>query len=713
MKEKIIEIIKQQNNKATFKNISQRLGIENSILEKLLLELKLEGSILQIENKYSIFPENMFVGKISLSKSVNKVIFHNSKIYPLEANSIDSVILNDTVSFTINDKGKAVITSIIDRELHDVTCVVKISGKRKKLECFHKGINITLPDKDLENLKEGDVIIVNIDINDLEDNSCHPTFKGIIGNISEPNMDEIAIALNYGFDNYYSEEYLEELNKIPTSVSEKDCINRLDLRDLDFVTIDGIDAKDMDDTVYATKIENGYRVYVSISDVSNYIKFGTEIFKRAYEKGNSYYANNIVFHMLHCIISNGICSLNPNVDRLTKTVIMDIDYNGKIVSSNIAKTVIRSRIKMNYDDVDKFLIADEIIDSYKPYEEVLKNLYEVTKILEKKSKNINGKIDFPSDEVIKTYDDLGNVLSVKPMLETPSRKLIEYLMVTANEIVASFIYWWDMPSIYRIHDIPDLKKVNETLRIINESDVSIKFKSISSVKNPKTIQAILHKLSNIDEYPILANILLQDMQRAEYNTQNIGHYALGLEFYTHFTSPIRRLCDLLIHMILDILIENNEAINTIDFNKLESYLQEASKQASRMERQADAGENESSRLAIIKSMQKDIGNEFEATVIEVGIDNIKVKVNGIDAYVKYKYLSNNFNYDNNSGKYYDKYNNKILKLGSKVIVKLDSINLNTRTIHLEILGIIDSKILTNKRQINLSTSSHDDVISAS
>ena len=168
----------------------------------------------------------------------------------------------------------------------------------------------------------------------------------------------------------------------------------------------------------------------------------------------------------------------------------------------------------------------------------------------------------------------------------------------------------------------------------------------------ETEMNILHKLSNLEEYPILAGVLLQDMQRAEYNTNNIGHYALGLEFYTHFTSPIRRLCDLLVHMLLDMILENSDLLYSLDFKQIELYLQEASKQASRMERQADAGEKESSKLAILKSMEKDIGEEFEATVIDTN-DIIRVRLNGIDSFVKYQYLSDNFNYDEKQGKFYD------------------------------------------------------------
>lgn len=696
MKEKIKEIIIKHNNSITLNSIKSKIDIEDKKLEKILNELKLEGIILQQNNKYSIFPENMYIGKISITKNCNKVIFHNGRIYHIPHNYINSLFINDTVSFTINENDQAEITSIIDRSINEVTCIVKEHGKKKKLECFHPGIEILLDDEELNKLKSGDIVVVSIGKNKLDDNFYYTKIKEIIGNESDPNIDELTIARNYGFDNYYSEEYLEELSKIPTSVKPEDIENRHDLRHLPIITIDGIDAKDMDDAVYAEKTENGYKVYVNISDVSHYVKYGTEIFKRAFEKGTSYYSNNTVLHMLHSLLANGICSLNPNTDRLTKTVIIDIDNKGNIISYDIFKSVINSKKKMNYDDVDKLLNNEEYPESYKPFQETIKTLHELATKLENKALHINGKLDFPSDELIKTFDEEGNITSSKTYESTPATKIIEYLMISANECVAQYIYWCGLPSIYRIHDIPDIDKVNKTIKNINETDIEVKFKTIKSVNNPKVIQSILNELSNIEEYPIIAGLLLQDMQRAEYNTENIGHYALGLAHYTHFTSPIRRLCDLIIHILLDILLEDNNYINKIDFKKLESFLQEASRQASKMERQADAGEYEANRLAIIKSLEPYIGEEFEAIITEVS-DNIKIKMNGIDTYVKYKYLSDNFAYDPSKGKFYDKYNNEYLKLGTKIIVQLSKVNLNTRNFYVDILGIVDSKKLTKKK----------------
>ena len=696
MKEIILDIIKASNGKINFGGLIRKLDIDNENLEKLLLELKLDGKILETSGKYSLFPNNMYIGKIDVTEHRNKVIFYDGKMISVASNFFSYVILNDVVSFSINDHGEAEITSIIDRKIRDVTCKVVGNGKKRHIECFYKGLQVSLPKDVMNNLNDGDIISVSIGLNDIDSGYCECKFKKIVGHASDPNIDEVMIASNYGFDNDYSQAYMDELAQIPTYVKEDDCIGRTDYRDLPFVTIDCVSAKDMDDAVYAYRFKNGgYRVYVSIADVTHFVKLYSEIFNRAFEKGNSCYINNCVFHMLHEVISNGICSLNEGEDRLTKTVVMDIDESGKVIDFNICNSVIKSRKKMDYDSVDKILINGEVPSGYEEYVPMIKDLYAAASILEKKAIN-EGKLDFPSDEVRKEYDEFGNVISVKNAENTPATKLIEYLMIAANVCVANYILLSCIPSAYRNHDKPNVRKVNETIRLINDDkDLKIKFKPIDSANHPMVIQAILHKLSNMDEYPVLASVLLQCMQRAVYSTVNIGHYALSENVYTHFTSPIRRLCDLMVHMVLNVLLGNTEILDQISFDELEELLKEGCKQATRMERQADVAEYDGNRLAIVKSMEPFIGYEYDAYVLEVA-DKIRLKVNGIDCFVGYKNLSDEFNFDDKSHRYYDRNNGMILKMGASVKVMLTDVNLTNRTINVKVLGVMKSKKLTKE-----------------
>ena len=703
VKERILCLINNYNGKATLDCLAKDLEVSKDYLEKMILELRLDGKIFEHNNKYTLFPDGMLIGKISVTRSGNKVIFGDSGMIPVASNFFNSVILNDSVSFKINDKGEADITSIIDRKITSASCKVVFKGKKKKLECYYSGIEVELPKDIMDTFSDGDIISVNIGINDIDSKYCKCSFKGIIGHANDPNIDEKIIGENYGFHNNYSDDYMEEIAKIDGTITEKELAKRKDLRDLPFVTIDCVGAKDMDDGVYGYRFSGGYRIYVTIADVSHFVKFSSKIFERAYELGNSCYINNTVIHMLHSLLSNLVCSLNPDEDKLTKTVVMDIDKNGKIVDFDICKSVIRSRKKMDYTSVDKILVDNEIPSGYEEYVDTIRILSEAATALENNAVNVLGRVDFPSTENIKEYDEFGNVTKVTSgkISSSPSEKLIEYLMIAANQCVASYLLNCCMPSEYRVHKPASLAKVNAFLRELNDDkDINVdengkkhKFKLLDSSSHPKAIQGLLKKLSNMNEYPIIASMLLQCMERAEYSVENIGHYALGLDVYTHFTSPIRRLCDLIVHMILDLLLADYEMIDKVDFDKMEEFLEEACAQASRMERQAEAAEYDGDRLAIIKSMQSHIGEEYDAVVWDV-TDYIRIRVNGIDCFAKFKDLSDDFGYDDDSGKYYDKNNDKVLKLGATIKVKLKEINTNNRTIKVDILGVMDSKKLS-------------------
>ena len=335
MKERILEIISKNSGKITFKNLLNDFNIGRNELNKLLLELKLDGQILQVGNKYKLFPDNLYLGSITISSSGRKYIFHDGEKITVASNFLNSVILNDTVAFNINENKEAEIVSIVDRVLGKMTCEIKLIDGKKMVIPFHEGIDVKLDKNVLDKLYDGDIIVVNITNDDMFGNEYE--YIKTIGRRDDPLIDDVANALNFGFDNDYDEEYMKEVYKFPTSVSDNETIGREDFRDQSSVTIDGINTKDMDDGVYAEMREDGIiRVYVHIADVSHYVKKNSRIFERACEKTTSLYLNNSVFHMLHHIISNGICSLNPDADRLTKTVVMDIDKDG-MLNGEIAK----------------------------------------------------------------------------------------------------------------------------------------------------------------------------------------------------------------------------------------------------------------------------------------------------------------------------------------------------------------------------------------
>lgn len=529
MNNKILEIIKNNNGKITFKMLSKKINIESQKLKDILLELKLDGKILQLGNKYMIFPDNLKMGTVMVSASGNKYISYNDMRIPIPSDFFNSLIISDIVSFRFidedNENPKIEVISIIDRPLGKMTCTVMNINGRKQIVPYREGIKISLPLKEIDNLFVGDIILVDVTPNEI-DEYCNGTFIKKIGRVDDPCISDIEILLNYGFDNEYSDKYMEELSKYPKKVTEEETIGRQDYRNQKSCTIDGIDTKDMDDGVFAEIINDEIiRVYVHIADVSHYVKIGSEVFKRACDVTTSVYTNNSVFHMLHYIISNGICSLNPNEDRLAKTVILDIDKKGNIVDYNIVKSVINSKKKMSYEDIDQILLNNSIPQGYENFISEILVLKEAANRLEKRYSN-NGKIGFENTELSKSYNNDGTICEISTIGDTPARKIIEYLMIAANETVANWLISIGIPAIFRIHEAPDVSKINQIIDEINAFGFNIRH--VTNVDTPKNIQRILDKVKNSGKFPLISQMLICGMKRARYSVYNIGIMHCGL-----------------------------------------------------------------------------------------------------------------------------------------------------------------------------------------
>ena len=688
MKEKIFEAIKLTSGKVTFKTLSKKFDIDTEELKRILLDLKLDGKILQLGNKYILFPKELNVGTIVVSTSGRKYLYHGKEKVYIASNFLNEVILHDVVSFKLNENNEAEIVSIIDRPLGVMTCeVMEIDGK-KKIVPYHSEIQISLPTDVINQLYVGDIISVQITPNELFEYSDAKFIKKV-GRVDDPHHEDIVIALNYEFDNEYSQEYLDEISKYPTQVSEEELVGRVDYRYQTAVTIDGINTKDMDDGVYAERLDNDIiRVYVHIADVSHYVKKDSKVFQRACEKTTSLYLNNSVFHMLHHVISNGICSLNPNVDRLTKTVIMDIDENGNIIDFDIVKSVINSKKKMNYDDIDEIFLNNNVPLGYENYISLLLTLNDATKRLEKRYTQ-NGKITFANNENNITYNSDGSINKITVISDSPGRKLIENLMIAANETLANWFYNMGIPTVYRVHELPDINKINVLIDKLNQS--GFKIKHINNVDNTKSIQIMLDKLRNCEEFGIISQLLVMSMQRAGYSTENYGHYALGLDAYLHFTSPIRRLADLLVHMMCDIVLNDYDKLTSEYLDEIYAKLSEHARRASRMQRQADMAEIEAQQRLIIEKLEKYIGEEFEATICETD-EKIRIKFYGIDVYIDKGSLGEGFQYDSKKKLYYDKYTGKYLTMGTKVSIILTDANSSNRSVKLFINGITNQNV---------------------
>lgn len=682
-----------KNGKISFKKLLKKINISKEKLKEIIKELKLDGDILEVNNKYIPRPNDYYIGTVITSLSLNKYIEYENKKISISSNFYNNLILNDQVCFKINDENKAEIISIIDRPLNKMTCeVVNINGKISIVP-YHEGITVNLRTEDIKDLNDGDIILISMPSEKLDDYYENKIIKKI-GRRDDPLIQDKLIAINYGFGDDYTEEYLNEINTIPTKVQKKDLKNRQDYRNQKCFTIDGAYTKDMDDGIYAEKLKNDIiRVYIHIADVSHYIKKDSLIFKRACEKSTSLYLNNSVFHMLHHIISNGICSLNPNVDRLAKTVIIDIDKNGNVINNEIVKSVINSKKKMIYDDVDLILNNICIPTGYEDFINELTILNEASNRLEKKYK-LGGKINFANTELTMKYNDDGTINNIENPIDSKSAKLIENLMICANETVAKWLYYMDIPAIYRVHELPDEKRINELITTLNSQGYNIKH--ISNTNNPETIQIIIDKLSSCEGFNTLSQLFVMTMRRARYSIDNLGHYALALPAYLHFTSPIRRLPDLLVHMVCDIILNDYQKLENLNYNELQEKLKTHASHASFMERLADTAEKEASKKLIIDKLETLIGEELEATVCETGKE-IKIKLYDLDTYINNKKLEDCFMFDSKRKQYYEPNTNKYLGIGTKIRVKLTKINRLNNTFKVKVLGL--SNVDVKKRKL--------------
>lgn len=708
MKYKVLDAIKLKSGKVTFKMLNKRFNMDSDELKKILLELKLDGEILQLGNQYMIFPEDLKIGTIIKSASGNKYICYKDKRIIVPSIFFSDLVLDDVVSFKfINDSNefdenaKIEIVSIIDRPLSKMTCtIINVNGK-KAIVPYREELRVTLSKDVIDNLSDGDVILVDITPNEIGE-YCNATFIKKVGRIDDPSKDEEIILLNYGFNNDYSLEYLEEISKYPTSVLEKDIVGRYDFRSQKSFTIDSTDTKDMDDGVYAEIINDEIvRVYVHIADVSHYVKRGSEVFKRACDVTTSVYTDNSVFHMLHYIISNGICSLNPNEDRLTKTVIMDIDKKGNIINFNIVKSVINSKKKMNYEDVDKILINDEIPNGYEDFVHEIMILKEAAVRLEKRYNN-NGKINYINNET-NINDELK--YEMESFNDSPARIIIENLMIAANETVAQWLFNMGIPAIYRIYEAPDVSTINNFIDEINNA-FGFNIRHITNVDTPKNIQRILDKVKNSGQFPLISQMLVLGMQRARYSAINLGHFILWLDTYLHFTSPIRRLADLIVHMITDMVLEDFDKLLEYDLIELEKTLEILAEHASKMERRASLAVTDCEKNAVVRNMQGVVGSEFEAIICEID-KKIKVRLNGIDAYVDIKDFSDDFWFDNKKKTLYEITTGKYIKLGTKMNVRLMDVNITNMTFRVKILNTVDDRMdisLDSKKKLRKKVS---------
>ena len=460
----------------------------------------------------------------------------------------------------------------------------------------------------------------------------------VIGHRDEPSIDILTVIYRYGMEAEFPKSIDKELDKVPNEVEEVNLENRKDLRDKKIFTIDGKDAKDLDDGISIEYLDNGNVLLgVHIADVSHYVEEGSHIDKEGYRRATSVYLTDRVVPMLPQKLSNGICSLNEKVDRLTMTCEMEFDPNGKIVSENIYQSIINSKKRMNYEDVNKIIEKDEVPEGYEDFVDELKDMHKLSKKL-RKIKEQRGSLDFDLDEPYIIVDGDGLPLDIKSRERGEAEKLIEDFMVVANETVATFIENMKYPFIYRVHGEPREEKVQDFLKFVS----ILGYKVDGKVKeiHPKAMQKILDSLSDKKEFMIFSRLLLRSMQKAEYSPINIGHFGLASDCYTHFTSPIRRYPDLTVHrLIKKSLVEYDFEVSSID--RLNKILPELAEHTSERERNAINCEREVLDMKKAEYMESHIGEHFNGMVTSVQSFGMFIELdNQVEGLIKLDEMNN-------------------------------------------------------------------------
>lgn len=548
--------------------------------------------------------------------------------------------------------------------------------------------DIFIPRKEAAGIKNGDKVIAVITDYGSGNKNPEGIIKENLGNIRTPGTDILAIVKSFGIPSEFPEKVMKQAQRVPDHVLDADRDGRLDLRHLQTVTIDGEDAKDLDDAISLTKEGAIYHLGVHIADVSNYVQYNSALDREALKRGTSVYLADRVVPMLPERLSNGICSLNQGEDRLALSCLMDINEKGKVVSHQIAETVINVNERMCYTDV-KNILEDTDEEAKKRYDALIPMFFmmkELSGIL-RNSRHHRGSIDFDFPESKIILNAAGKAIDVKPYEANVATKIIEDFMLMANETVAQEYCTEEIPFVYRTHDNPDPEKVESLLTLLHNQGVKIQ-KAKEEI-TPKEIQQIIESIEGLPNEAMISRLVLRSMKQAKYTTECSGHFGLAAKYYCHFTSPIRRYPDLQIHRI----IKDNLRGRLMREGRTEHYaeiLDEVARQSSVCERRADEAERESDKLKKAEYMSYHLGEEFEGIISGVTGWGLYVELpNTVEGLVHVNTLRDDYYvFDQESYELCGEMTKKVYKLGDKVRVRVADADKMLKTVDFELVSDI-------------------------
>ncbi|MBQ7030755.1 MAG: ribonuclease R [Bacilli bacterium] len=694
MKDNIIEYLGQDSKAKTLIEINDYLQLTSSIdlenLQKEINELVKEGVVHETKKcKYLLMKDcaSLHTGKIDIAKNGYGFLIQENGEEDIFINRDnlngainDDIALVDT--FTRNGKVESKVIKILERKLNRVIGEILYVNDKPTIILDDKKIDIQVKlENHFANLVDGHKVLVEL-VKQLGDKKFLGVVLKIIGHKNDPDIDILSIAYKHGIELEFSDEVKEELKNIPESVLDSDKIGRVDLTKELIFTIDGDDTKDIDDAI-SVKKENGiYELGVHIADVTYYVRPKTALYNEAYKRGTSSYLADRVLPMLPHELSNGICSLNPEVERLAISCVMKIDASGEIKDYDIFPSVIKSRKQMTYKNVNKIIIDGIVPDGYEEYKDSILLMHELAKILRKR-KIQKGYIEFDIPEAKIVQDENGKCIDVIKREQLDGEKLIEDFMIAANETVATHIYNMGLPFVYRVHGIPKTEKINDFINLLKLLNIKVNTKGIDS--SSKGMQKILNELKDLKEAPILSSMLLRSMQKAVYSPNNIGHFGLALKNYTHFTSPIRRFPDTTVHGLLRTYLFNKQIDNeTIDF--YQNYLIEVADYSSEREQAAVEAEREVTDMKMAEYMESHIGEEYKGIITTVTNFGFFVELpNLIEGLVHISTLKEYYNYVPDLLSLVNSDKKKMYRIGDEVTIRVTNASKEMRIIDFEVV----------------------------
>ncbi|EGG82629.1 ribonuclease R [Lachnospiraceae bacterium 6_1_63FAA] len=605
--------------------------------------------------------------------------------------SIGTALHGDTVQIVVKKDGKdgkrceGEVVKVLERGTREVVGTYQ--------QCDGFGFVVTDNQRFLKDVfipagksltaEDGDKVLAEIKDHGNKRRSPEGKIIEILGKPGECGVDVLCVAKSYELPMEFPEKVAKQAERIKETLNEGDFYGREDLRDVVMVTIDGEDAKDLDDAVSLTKEEDLYHLGVHIADVSNYVQYNSALDKEALKRGTSVYLADRVIPMLPKKLSNGICSLNAGEDRLALSCLMDIDKKGRVVSHRIVESVIHVKERMSYTDVKKILLQEDE-ELAKCYEELLPMFFQMKELSEllRNRRKKRGAIDFDFPESKLVLDERGKVIDIYPYEQNIATRLIEDFMLAANETVAEEYCMLGLPFVYRTHENPDMEKMETVLEMVHQA--GIKVKKGKETITPKEVQKILKELEGMECEPFFARLILRSMKQAKYTVEDTGHFGLAAKYYCHFTSPIRRYPDLQIHRIIKETLRGKMTEAKIQHYR--GILEEVARQSSAMERRAEEVERETIKMKKAEYMKQHIGEAFEGTVSGVTEWGFYVELdNTVEGLVHVNSLTDDYyTFDKDRYCLVGDMTGRAYRMGQRVKVWVENADENTKTVDFKI-----------------------------